>query len=54
MENFIVQMLLFQSYFGRGVPVFLEEWRFGLLSVKKGRIGKIRGVKKEEVKTDGL
>ena len=37
---------------GRGVPVFLKEWRSGFLSLKKWRIMKIRGVKTEKVKMD--
>ena len=37
-----------------GVPVFLEDRRFGFLSVKKRIIQKITGVRTEEVNIDSL
>ena len=42
------------SYKFGGVPVFFEDWRFGILSVKKRITWKITGLKIEEVKMDSL
>ena len=47
-----LKFILFSRHFN--VKLLKGDWRFGFLSVKKWRIRKITGVKKEEVKTDGL
>ena len=39
----------YTANFGGRVPFFLVGWRFGFYSVKKWRIGKIRGVKTDDI-----
>ena len=36
------------------ITVFLEVWKYGFLSAKSGDLGKITGVKTEDVKNDSL